>query len=156
MRGFEKVSLIEFKKYFLKEEYESINIPKRATKSSAGYDFYALNDYELKPKETLKIATGIKAFMNNDEVLLLVVRSSIGFKYNVRLVNQVGVIDADYYNNPDNEGHIFIKLHNHGEESFFIKKGDRLIQGIFIKYLTVDNEEQNTKARISGIGGTGE
>ena len=69
--------------------------------------------------------------MNKDEVLLILVRSSMGFKYNIRLCNQVGIVDSDYYNNPDNEGHIFIALKNEGEKVFKVKKGDKFAQGIF-------------------------
>ena len=92
--------------------------------------------------------------MNSDEVLFIIIRSSIGFKYNIRLVNQVGVIDSDYYNNIDNEGHIFIKLHNQGNKEYIVKKGEKICQGIFTKYLMVDNEEEITKERISGFGST--
>ena len=92
--------------------------------------------------------------MNSDEVLFIIVRSSMGFKYNVRLVNQVGVIDSDYYNNSDNEGHIFIKLHNQGNKDYIVKKGKKICQGIFTKYLTVDNEEKIEKERLSGFGST--
>ncbi len=78
----------------------------------------------------------------------------MGFKYNVRMCNQVGVIDSDYYNNKENEGHMFIKLENHGDKDYVVKKGDKIIQGIFIKYLTVDNEEEIEIERESGIGST--
>ena len=87
--------------------------------------------------------------MNDDEVLWLVDRSSQGFKYNVRMCNQVGVIDKDYYNNKDNEGHIFVKLQNEGTKDYVVKRGDAICQGIFIKYLTVDNEEEKFNERTS-------
>lgn len=80
-------------------------------------------------------------FFSDDEVLLLIVRSSTGFKYNIRLCNQVGVIDADYYNNKDNEGHLWIKLQNEGTEPVTIKGGESLVQAIFMKYLTTDSDE---------------
>jgi len=85
----------------------------------------------------------------DDEVLLLLVRSSMGFKYNVRLCNQVGVIDKDYYNNRDNEGHMFLALHNQGDKDYIVKKGEGICQGMFVKYLTVDNEEDNFIERVS-------
>ena len=154
MRKFEKISFEQFK-IDVKDDvnlYDSYNIPKRSTKNSAGYDFESLYDFTLKPNEIIKIPTGIKATMNSDEVLFIIVRSSMGFKYNVRLVNQVGVIDSDYYNNSDNEGHIFIKLHNQGNKDYIVKKGEKICQGIFTKYLTVDNEEKIEKERISGFG----
>ena len=156
MRCFEKISFDQFKIDVAdnKELYDAYNIPKRSTKDSAGYDFEALFDFILKPGEIKKIPTGIKADMNNGEVLFLIVRSSQGFKYNVRMCNQVGVIDKDYYNNADNEGHIWLKLENHGDKDYEVKKGDKIIQGIFINFLTVDNEEEIEKERTSGIGST--
>ena len=156
MRYFEKISFKQFKKD-IKDDIELYNeyqTPKRITKKSAGYDFYSLIDAVLKPNESIKIPTGIKACMNDDEVLMIYVRSSMGFKYNIRMCNQTGIIDSDYYNNETNEGHIFIKIQNEGEKDFNIKKGDKICQGIFIKYLTVDNEEKIEKERISGIGST--
>ena len=151
MRKFEKISFDQFKKdvYDDKELYESYNLPKRKTKGAAGYDFYALYDYTLKPGEIKKIPTGIKVAMENDDVLLLIDRSSMGFKYNVRLCNQVGVVDADYYNNNGNEGHMWIKIQNEGDKDYVVKKGEGMIQGMFIKYLTVDDEEQDFQERES-------
>ena len=151
MRCFEKISFEQFSKDIIDDKvlYDTYNLPKRDTKYAAGYDIYSLNDFILKPTEIIKIPTGIKVNMNDDEVLLLVDRSSQGFKYNVRLCNQVGVIDKDYYNNNDNEGHIFIKLQNEGNKDYVVKKGDAICQGIFIKYLTVDNENEQFKIRKS-------
>mgnify|MGYP000618791182 FL=1 len=155
MRKFEKISFEQFKKDISdnKELYETYNLPKRGTKSSAGYDFFALFDYTLKPGEIMKIPTGIKSQFNNDEVLFLIDRSSMGFKWNVRMCNQVGVIDADYYNNSDNEGHIWIKIQNEGDKDYSVKKGEAMIQGIFMKYLMVDDDEVST-TRMGGIGST--
>ena len=151
MRCFEKISFDQFSKDINndKELYDTYNLPRRDTKYAAGYDIYSLEDFVLKPTEIIKIPTGIKANMNDDEVLLLVDRSSQGFKYNVRMCNQVGVIDKDYYNNKDNEGHIFVKLQNEGDKDYVVKRGDAICQGIFIKYLTVDNEIENFKTRES-------
>ena len=150
-RYFEKISFEQFSKDIKndKELYDSYNIPKRQTKYAAGYDFEAIEDFVLKPGEIKKIPTGIKADMLDDEVLLLIVRSGMGFKYNVRLCNQVGVIDKDYYNNSDNEGHMFIALQNHGDKDYVVKKGDRICQGMFVKYLTVDDESDDFKIRTS-------
>ena len=113
-RYFEKISFNQFKKDVVdnKKMYDAYSLPRRGTKNSAGYDFEALYDFVIKPGEIKKIPLGIKASMNDNEVLFILVRSSQGFKYNVRMCNQVGVIDSDYYNNSDNEGHIFIKLQN--------------------------------------------
>ncbi len=156
MRYFEKISFLQFKKDISDDLdlYNSYNLPKRSTKSSAGYDFEAIMDFTLKPGEIKKIPLGIKVDMNEGEVLFLIVRSSQGFKYNVRLCNQVGVIDKDYYNNPDNEGHMWIKLENHGDKDYIVSKGDKIIQGIFMNFLTVDNEEEVNNVRTSGIGST--
>ena len=92
--------------------------------------------------------------MNEDEFLAILVRSSMGFKYNIRLCNQVGIVDSDYYNNPDNEGHMWIKLENHGDKDYVVSKGDKIIQGIFMNFLTVDYEEEVNNVRTSGIGST--
>lgn len=149
MRKFEKISFEQFKKDISDdlELYKNYNLPKRSTKSSAGYDFESLFDFSIKPGEEKLIATGIKACMNEGEVLLLIVRSSQGFKYNVRMCNQLGVIDKDYYNSEKNEGHIFIKLVNEGKKEYVVKKGDKIVQGLFINYLTVDDEEEITNER---------
>ena len=103
----------------------------------------------MKPNETIKIPTGIKAYFENDEVLILVVRSSMGFKFNVRLVNQIGIVDADYYNNKDNEGHIFIKIQNEGKETVKFKAGEAVAQGIFLKYLTTKSDKNLGLSRSS-------
>ena len=149
MRKFEKISFEQFKKDVKddKKLYEEYNLPRRSTKSSAGYDFESLSDFTIKPGEIKMIPTGIKAAMNEGEVLFLIVRSSQGFKYNIRMCNQVGVIDKDYYNSPENEGHIWIKLKNEGEKDYVVKKKDKIIQGLFINFLTVDNEEEIEKER---------
>ena len=151
MRKFEKISFEQFKKDIKddKELYESYNIPKRETMYAAGYDFEAIEDFSIHPGEIKKIPTGIKADMNNDEVLLLIDRSGQGFKYNIRMCNQVGVIDKDYYNNKDNEGHIWIKLQNEGDKDYIVHKKDGIIQGIFMKYLITNDEEKSFKNRES-------
>jgi len=155
MRKFEKISFEQFKKDIKddKELYASYSLPKRSTKNSAGYDFEALYDYTLKPGEIMKIPTGVKVVMESDDVLFLIDRSSMGFKYNVRMCNQVGVIDADYYNS-DNEGHMWIKIQNEGDKDYIVKKGDAMIQGIFIKYLKTDDDIESNVERNGGIGST--
>ena len=156
MRKFEKISYPEFVKVFgdNKTLYDDYMLPKRGTKYSAGYDFFAIKDYVIKPGERIKIPTGYKAIFESDEMLLLVVRSSIGFKYNVRLTNQVGIIESDYYNNQDNEGHMWVCLQNHGDKDFEVKVGDRIAQGVFMKYLVVDEEEEIINEREGGLGST--
>lgn len=147
MRKFEKISYEQFKRDIIDDRqlYEEYEIPSRETYYAAGYDFHALCDFVIKPGMTKKIPTGIKAEMENDEVLLIVVRSSQGFKYNVRLINQVGVVDKDYYNNPTNEGHIWIGLKNEGIKDYVVNKGDGIAQGMFIKYLLTANDDINEK-----------
>lgn len=141
-RYFEKISYKQFKKDISdnKELYDSYNIPKRKTKYAAGYDIFLIEDLVINPNEIIKIPTGIKANMLEDEVLFLIIRSGMGFKYNIRLCNQVAIIDKDYYNNLNNEGHIFLKIQNEGKNKVEIKKGESICQGIFMKYLKVDNE----------------
>ena len=147
MRKFEKISYEQFKRDIIDDRqlYEEYEIPSRETYYAAGYDFHALCDFVIKPGMTKKIPTGIKAEMENDEVLLIVVRGSQGFKYNVRLINQVGVVDKDYYNNPTNEGHIWIGLKNEGIKDYVVNKGEGIAQGMFIKYLLTANDDINEK-----------
>ena len=149
MRDFEKISFEQFKKDVCdnKEMYENYPLPKRSSKYTAGYDIYLLEDISIAPHEIKKIPTGIKARYESDEVLLLIVRSSMGFKYNIRLCNQVGVIDADYYNNPQNEGHMWIKIQNEGDSTVNFSKGTGIVQGLFLKYLTTDSDNHSDKQR---------
>ena len=151
MRNFEKISFEQFKKDVADnlELYNSYNLPRRKTEFAAAYDFEALEDITILPNEIKKIPTGIKAVMNDDEVLLLIDSSSQGFKYNIRMCNQVGVIDKDYYNNQDNEGHIWIKLQNEGDKEYNVKKGEGIIQGMFVNYLTTDDEKKEFDTRKS-------
>ena len=153
-RYFEKISYEQFAKDIIsdRELYDSYKLPSRATNKSCGYDFYAINDVTIKPGQIVKIPTGYKAKFLSDEMLFLIIRSSLGFKYNVRMCNQVGVIDADYYNNEDNEGHMFVSLQNEGDKDFCIEKGQAYCQGIFVKYLTCGDKV--SKVRTSGIGST--
>ena len=151
MRDFEKISFKQFAKD-VKDDiklYNEYKLPQRDTSSTAGYDIYLLNDIKLEPNEIKKIPTGLKSFFGKDEVLLLVVRSSMGFKYNVRLCNQIGVIDADYYNNEDNEGHIWLRVQNEGDKTVEFAKGDAIAQGIFMKYLTTNSDNILTDKRTS-------
>lgn len=144
MRDFEKISFAQFKKD-IKDDinlYNEYDLPKRDSDSTAGYDIYLLEDLSIKPNEIKKIPTGLKARFEKNEALLLVVRSSMGFNYNIRLCNQVGVIDADYYNNKSNEGHIWIKIQNEGQEEVYIKKGTAIVQSIFLKYLTTNSDDK--------------
>ena len=151
MRDFEKISFEQFKKDIADDRnlYNEYKLPQRDSDSTAGYDIYLLDDLVIEPNEIKKIPTGIKSFFGRDEVLFLIVRSSTGFKYNIRLCNQVGVIDADYYNNKNNEGHMWIKIQNEGNERVIIPKGESIVQGIFLKYLTTQSDRNIEIERTS-------
>lgn len=153
MRGFKKVSLDTWKQKCDSDLYDNIYLPKRGSVSSAGYDFYIPYDVTISPGEEVVVKTGIKSYMNSDEVLMIFVRSSLGFKYNIRLKNQTGIIDSDYYDNTDNEGHIMVALKNEGQKIVEFKTGDRVVQGIFMKYLLADDDETSAQ-RNGGIGST--
>ena len=157
---FEKVSQKQFadgyeNSFGAKENvYNELKLPKRATKGSAGYDFYSPLDFTLKSGESIKIPTGIRAKIDDGWVLKIYPRSGLGFKYRLQLNNTVGIIDSDYYYS-DNEGHIFIKITNDSKEgkTVEIKKGEAFAQGIFLEYgiTTDDNTEE---IRNGGFGST--
>ncbi len=166
--AFEKVSFEQFKKDLLKTPiargmsddqirsvYDGIALPTRATKGSAGYDFHSPIGFELYPNGWITFPTGIRCKMNSGWVLMCVPRSGSGFKYGIRLMNTVGVIDSDYYS-AENEGHIHVKLHNTSPEEnvWRVKRGDGIMQGIFLPFGTVENESV-TKERVGGFGSTG-
>ena len=162
---FEKVSFEQFKKDYIdcfsecdeikiKEIYDSIKLPKRATKGSAGYDFYSPITFTLKPSECIKIPTGIRVKIEEGWFLANFPRSSLGFKYRLQLNNTVGIIDSDYFNS-DNEGHIFAKITNDSKEEkvLSVEKGAGFMQGIFLEYgITVDDEADGV--RNGGFGST--
>lgn len=162
---FEKVSYEQFKKDYIdcfneesdekiKEIYDNIKLPKRATKGSAGYDFYSPITFTLKPCETIKIPTGIRVKIEDGWFLANFPRSGLGFKYRLQLNNTVGIIDADYYN-ALNEGHIMSKLTNDSKENkeVLITAGNGFIQGIFLPFgVTVDDESD--EIRTGGFGST--
>ena len=134
--------------------YNELKLPKRATKGSAGYDFYTPIDVYLKPGETLKIPTGIRCEMNERWVLMIYPRSGLGFKYRLQLNNTVGVIDSDYFYS-DNEGHIFIKITNDSNEGKIVdvKKGQGIAQGIFMQDGIVEDDDVS-ELRNGGFGST--
>ena len=123
-------------------------LPRRATKYSAGYDFYAAVSAEIKPGEKYVIPTNTAVEMDEDDVLLIFPRSSYAIKFGLDLVNSVGVIDADY------KDQIFIFYRNTGDEPFFIKRGDRIAQGVFVKFLKTDDDKADGE-RHGGVGSTG-
>ena len=156
---FEKVSLAQFldgcKRPDAEEIYAKITLPKRATKGSAGYDFFAPFDIDLNAGETAKIPTGIRVKIDEGWLLSLYPRSGLGFKFRLQLDNTVGIIDSDYYFS-DNEGHIFAKITNDSRENkaLHIPAGAGFIQGIFTEYgITVDDDA--TEIRNGGFGSTG-
>lgn len=151
MRKFEKISFEQFKKDIKDDHnlYERYELPKRDSKRTAAYDIYLLEELTIAPGETKKIPTGLKSYFEDDEVLLLIVRSSMGFKYNIRLCNQVGIIDADYYDNPSNEGHMWIRIQNESDETIVLPAGEAIVQGLFLKYLTTDDDQKLNVLRTS-------
>jgi len=136
-------------------QYDGVvtTLPQRATKSSAGYDFYSPIDLEILPQQTAMVWTNVKACFNPDEVLLLCVTSGMG-KRGVMLCNNLGVIDSDYYGNVTNDGNIGFRLYNYTNAPYAIKKGDKIGQGIFTKFLVVDDEKEIQNVRIGGFGST--
>lgn len=170
---FEKVSYEQFEKDFIEtfypniknvpdkikkyamECYDNLKLPTRATKGSAGYDFFMPIDVELNTFEDVKIPTGIKCQIDDGYFLMLIPRSSMGFKNYLRLANTLGVVDSDFFNNKDNEGHISAKIRV--EKNLFspieINRGERFIQGIFVPYGITDDDNV-TKERTGGIGST--
>ena len=162
---FEKVSIEQFREGWtdafgevdeteLREIYEAVRLPKRATAGSAGYDFFAPARISLAPGETVKIPTGIRVWMEPEWVLKCYPRSGLGFKFRLQLNNTVGIIDSDYYYS-DNEGHIFAKITNDSNEgkALEVKVGDGFMQGIFVEYgITLDDDV--TEVRNGGFGST--
>lgn len=132
---------------------DHVHYPTRGSVNSAGYDFYADKDYTIAPSEIIKVWTDIKAYMQPDEFLMLDVRSSMGGKF--MLANTIGIIDSDYYENPTNDGNICIMLKNISNEIQHIKRDDRIAQGIYMQYLTIDNDNVN-KIRNGGMGSSGQ
>ena len=150
----EKIRGFEVAKGF---ENEGINLPERKTKYSAGYDVEAAEDTVVpsfkKGMNPTLVKTGIKAYMQDDEVLMLYNRSSNPKKKGLILSNSVGVIDKDYYGNPDNDGHIMFAFYNVKDEDTIIKKGDAIGQAIFQKYLITDDDNAEGE-RKGGFGST--
>lgn len=176
-RGFEVVS---------KYKNDGINLPYRSTQQAAGYDIEAANDFVLpsiwklgflkvlwaikhqqdvseedmqKAKDVLRpllVPTGIKAYMQPDEMLVIANRSSGPLKRGMVLPNGIGIVDADYYNNESNEGELFVQMTNFGLIDRKIKKGDRIAQGIFVPFLTTDDDANKGTTRIGGFGSSGE
>lgn len=145
-RGFREV-----RKQFKKSE-DKTQLPVRADAKSAGYDFYSKETYVIQQGKSHIFWTDIKTFMLDDEVLMLYIRSSLGIKKSAVLANGTGVIDASYYNNKDNDGNIGICIQNNGKNPLIIKAGQRIAQGVFMKYLVADKDETLKDERTGGIG----
>lgn len=157
MRKFEYVNRIISNGYqTLQPDFE---LPKRSTENSAGYDFVSCEDTLVTPIKDVKIPTlvrtGVKAKMLDDDVLLLANRSSNPGKRRLVLANGIGIIDADYYGNDDNDGEIMFAFYNISDEPVLIKKGDKIGQGIFMKYYKVDDDNASGN-RNGGFGSTGD
>ena len=155
---FEKVSNKQFSEDLFNncglddDYYNDILIPKRATSGSAGYDFYLPFDIKLNPNESIKIPTGIRCKIENDYVLQIYPRSSLGFKYNMQLLNTTGIIDSDYFY-AENEGHIIVAIKNNSDKLLELKQGERFVQGIFLKYYLAQ-EDDVSNIRKGGFGST--
>lgn len=136
--------------------YPDTQLPVRADARSAGYDFFSPVDLKLLPAQKTILMTNVKAYMQEDEVLKLYPRSSMGIKKGLMLSNTVGVIDSSYYNNENNEGNIGLPLLNTSGVTIEIKRGERIAQGVFIKYLMADNDATLSDTRVGGMGSSGE
>ena len=145
----------EVKPEFIKNNSKTI-LPVRSTKHSAGYDIYSKEDVDLLPDSIHLFWTDVKIRLYNDEVFLIFIRSSSAIKQGLMLVNSVGICDADYYNNPTTDGNIGICIRNMSKEPVIIKQGDRIAQGIVLKYLSVMNSDidQNKNQREGDFGST--
>ena len=131
-----------------------IRLPERSTANSAGYDFYVPEDTVCKSHEITMVKTGVKSCFPKDEMLLLFNRSSNPKKKGLIILNGVGVVDADYYNNSDNEGEIAGLFYNMLDEDVVLKAGEKMMQGIFVKYAVTDDDVAKGE-RTGGFGSTG-
>ena len=158
---FEKVSYENFAKDSAKngfeanvEDYDKIVLPYRGSADSAGYDFSTPYSLFLVPNSRMIVPTGIKAYMDRGEVLLITVRSSVGIKDGVVFSNTIGVIDADYADNAKNEGDIMLALWNTSNKTVSYNAGDRIAQGLFVKF-GITEDDNATSVRTGGIGSSG-
>lgn len=133
---------------------DDVKLPERATENSAGYDFFAPEDITLPAKQLTRVMTGVKCELRPYMVLILANRSSNPSKKSLFLANGVGIVDADYYNNPDNEGEIGFEFYNNSEEDVIISKNEKIGQGIITTYVRVEDDKA-TGSRAGGFGSTG-
>ena len=136
------------------ENQDSVILPIRGTQHSAGYDFFAPQHLIIPPNKAVFISFDVKAYMRSDEYLSIHMRSSIGIKRQLMLANTTGIIDSDYYSNPDNDGNIGAYVYNYGDKTQVVAEGERFIQGIFQKYLLAEHDAVTT-TRKGGTGHTG-
>ncbi|MBU1143150.1 MAG: dUTP diphosphatase [Firmicutes bacterium] len=145
------------RKFEVISKFKHLNpvIPKRATEGSAGYDLSSIEDVTIMPQEIKLIPTGLKVLMPKNEALFVFPRSSLAIKRGIMMSNSVGVIDADYYGNSDNEGHIMVPLINIRNEPVQILKGERIAQGVFLQYQKTTDDETDNVTRLGGFGSSG-
>lgn len=163
MNKFHKISIERYYDDFynflsnseMNEVYKNIKLPQRATTGSAGYDIFAPFSFEILPRQSKRIPTGIRVELDNDKFLAVYPRSGLGFKYKMQLWNTVPVIDSDYYC-ADNEGHIWVKFYNDSPEgkTIKIKQGDAMCQGVIQQFFKT-NDDETSGIRHGGIGSTG-
>ena len=134
---------------------KEITLPQRSDAGSAGYDFYLPKELRLLPNQKEIVWTDVKAYMQNDEVLEIYIRSSLAIKQGLVLSNHVGIVDSSYYGNESNDGNIGIALHNTSGVTVTLQEGERIAQGIFKKYLVADEEVATSTKRKGGMGSSG-
>ena len=145
VRGFEVVT--DDKRKTIGE----VTLPTRGSSKAMAYDFYANDDYSVYPDGIVKVWTDVKAYMQDDECLIINVRSSMGGRF--MLANTSGWIDSDYYSNENNDGNIGIFLKNISDDVLIIRKGERIAQGAFFNFLIADNGNTDN-IRTGGFGST--
>lgn len=138
-----------------KYKNQGVIIPKRATENSAGYDLASIEEIIIEPGEIKMIPTGLKVIMPKTEALFIFARSSLSIKKGLMMSNSVGVVDSDYYGNPDNEGHLMVSLINVRDTPATILKGERIAQGIFLRYEKTSDDETDGLIRLGGFGSSG-
>ena len=145
------------RKFEIVSKYAHLNpvIPQRATSRSAGYDLSSIEDVTVEPNQVVLVKTGLKVTMPEDEALFVFPRSSLALKKGLMMSNSVGIIDADYYNNENNEGHIMIPLINVKNEAVMVARGERIAQGVFLTYGILTQDEPQSVARVGGFGSSG-
>lgn len=157
---FEKVSFEQYLKNsgwnldVTKEIYDSIKLPARKTRYSAGHDFHMPFGIKIPAGCSINIPTGIRCKMTNNYVMCIFPRSSLGIKKNMFIANTIPVVDADYYMNGENEGHIFICIKNCGDKTLELNAGEAFAQAVFVEYGVADNGDIEEE-RTGGIGSTG-